>query len=133
MLIKNDENKSKRVLCPKPSCEREFSEAHQLKLHLAVDHLDGESKHKCKDCGEIFKHINSLSAHCIKMHSAPKLCCNVCKKTFIHKQSLCRHQKYTCGKNSAEKSFMCKWSGCYKKFAVERYRKQHERIHQNLK
>ena len=62
-----------------------------------------------------------------------KFICGLCSKTFSSKQSLRQHyQEIHVGNN--EKTIECLASGCTKKFAVERYMKEHmKKVHDKPK
>ena len=62
-----------------------------------------------------------------------KFICGLCSKSFSTKQSGIKHyQEIHVAKN--EKTFECQFPGCTKKFAVERYMKEHmKKVHCKIK
>ena len=111
-------------------CGRFFSQVGNLNRHEAIKHRGvrlqcdkcpllfrdkralerhgwrhGDSKFSCPDCGEIFKHQDTLKNHIRVAHENLEslLSCTICKKDFTSKVNLRKHKRNLHEKNLHEK------------------------------
>ncbi|XP_044731255.1 zinc finger protein 883-like [Chrysoperla carnea] len=135
-------------------CNKSFVQAMQLRAHMF--HHTGEYSCICKTCGAAFSKQNALTLHVKYEHEGAKpLECEVCKKTFLTKNFLVRHQiihsgvkEHECPNckkrfiskpalkthmltHTGEKPYECK--ECHAKFAAKETLNRHVRTHTNNK
>ena len=94
---------------------------HRSKAMKKVIHT-GEKSYACKFCKKAFIHRCALSRH-EKTHKGEKIHCSFCKKTFDHGSCLKRHELIHTG----EKPHHCNL--CDKKFRQKNRLTEHKKVH----
>ncbi|KAB0799438.1 hypothetical protein PPYR_07318 [Photinus pyralis] len=119
------EVKKKKFPCPYVGCEKEFSTAHHLTVHIRCH--TGTRPYACnvEGCDKAFATGYSLKAH-LRTHTGEKpYPCSLCLKNFKTSGDLLKHIRTHTG----EKPFKCPIEGCDKSFTTSNIRKVHIRSH----
>ena len=159
--IKTIHEKNCPYKCPFPNCNKHYSIATRLKVHIRT-HL-GEKPYQCDICFKSFTEKGNLKTH-MRFHSSQRpFKCPQCEKTYKTNGHLKDHieiqhnkiKKFKCpicsnsfGRSSTlkahirthtgEKSIKCKIEGCNKYFAEKgnmliHYRRHVQRVEEPLK
>ncbi|KAK4886361.1 hypothetical protein RN001_002632 [Aquatica leii] len=119
------EPKKKKFPCSYLGCNKVFSTAHHLTVHIRCH--TGNRPYACSidGCDKAFATGYSLKAH-LRTHTGEKpYGCTVCLKTFKTSGDLQKHIRIHTG----EKPFKCPIEGCDKSFTTSNIRKVHVRSH----
>lgn len=110
-------------------CPKQFLQCHHLSDHERIH--TKEKPFLCTYCGLSFSLALSLNSHLAAKHEIHKngtFNCKECEKKFPSAPKLEMHIK---NNHSSERPYSCRY--CDSKFAVEFYRKLHEKRHTNKK
>lgn len=112
-------------------CKKLFVSKKRLKKHKETKHSDLpaeavkskiEKKHICSVCGRLFPDKSKMIAH-EKTHFGIMTSCEICNKTFLHKNYLRKHIKSV---HARERPFSCNIDGCEWTFAYPQCLKRHQ-------
>lgn len=119
------EVKKKKFPCSYVGCNKVFSTAHHLTVHIRCH--TGTRPYACnvEGCDKAFATGYSLKAH-LRTHTGEKpYPCSLCFKNFKTSGDLLKHVRTHTG----EKPFKCPIEGCDKSFTTSNIRKVHIRSH----
>lgn len=93
--------------------------------------LDKQKQFPCfyKGCKVVCSSSNHLKRHMIHHAGLKKYKCKECGKKFVRSDYLKRHMST----HSNERPFICKISGCGKKFKIKSTLIEHQLVHSNIK
>uniref|UniRef100_A0A1B6K7H6 C2H2-type domain-containing protein n=1 Tax=Homalodisca liturata TaxID=320908 RepID=A0A1B6K7H6_9HEMI len=111
--------------CACSTCDKRFSNIHNLKKHLKTHDAAG---FLCKICGELFKGKGSRSRHMLRVHSKPgQFVCKTCNEQFDLEENLVIHRRRFHSNRSIPHPVYCEI--CGKQYKSETTLKIHRFIH----
>lgn len=122
LLSHDPDKKYKCKYCPK-----QFLQKHHLSDHERTH--TGERPYLCVVCGQSYSLANALNDHLVSKHDifpSVSYVCEECGQKFHKKHLLVRHVQQ---KHTSDRPFSCQY--CDATFAVDHYRKMHEKRHVN--
>ncbi|XP_044743349.1 zinc finger protein 84-like [Chrysoperla carnea] len=91
-------------------CDKSFKDKWSLKKHNQEMHSLIEKNAACHVCGKSILKKN-LSIHMQTHKERDKISCEICLKTFFHRQSLENHIKYIHENQAPERNYLCNVCG----------------------
>ena len=103
-------------------CGKVYMKQQQLDNHIEMHHSN--VKYECEECGNNYPTKVYLRMHKKRIHQKETIVCHVCAKPVI-KQTFKLHLLT----HNGEKSFVCDFPGCNKRFAAPNTLRAHVLIH----
>ena len=91
-IITNDNFHEEAKYFSCKTCDKSYTQSHNLKKHTKLAHEGGE-KLSCKLCDKSYTQDHNLKIHIRTFHQGTKISCISCDKSFAQSHSLKKHIK----------------------------------------
>lgn len=101
-------------------CTETFINRVVMDRHMRYHYLSSSNSYRCPNCAKHLSSVTSLKSHIQRVHNTSAQC-ELCKKLFQSKDELKLHI------SESHEPSICEY--CNKSFALPRYLKMHEKLH----